>query len=257
MGFGAFTRYIDIPQVVLYLFWIFFVGLIYYLRREDKREGYPLESDRGGRVRVEGFPRVPAPKTFKLRGGGTYQAPPGNPESREIHAQAAQPWPGSPQQPSGDPMLDAVGPASYAEREDKPDLTIDGEPMIVPLRVAAGYSVAEEDPDPRGMDVVAADGVSAGTVKDVWVDRAEPQIRFLEVALAAAAGRTVLLPIGFARINGRRRRVNVVSILARQFAHVPGIANPDQVSLLEEDRIMGYYAGGHLYATPSRFGPIV
>src|ERR1700742_2768576 len=55
MGFGAFTRYIDIPQVVLYLFWIFFAGLLWYLRREDKREGYPLESDRSRSIRVEGF----------------------------------------------------------------------------------------------------------------------------------------------------------------------------------------------------------
>ena len=39
MGIGAFTRYIDVPQVILYVFWIFFAGLIYYLRREDKREG--------------------------------------------------------------------------------------------------------------------------------------------------------------------------------------------------------------------------
>ena len=42
---GAVTGYIDVAQLVLYAFWIFFVGLIFYLRREDKREGYPLESD--------------------------------------------------------------------------------------------------------------------------------------------------------------------------------------------------------------------
>jgi photosynthetic reaction center H subunit len=39
---GAITSYIDIAQVVLYLFWIFFFGLIIYLHREGKREGYPL-----------------------------------------------------------------------------------------------------------------------------------------------------------------------------------------------------------------------
>ena len=53
---GAITDYIDVAQVVLYVFWIFFAGLIVYLRREDKREGYPLESDRSGRVTVQGFP---------------------------------------------------------------------------------------------------------------------------------------------------------------------------------------------------------
>ncbi len=35
--------YLDVAQVTLYVFWIFFGCLIYYLRREDKREGYPLE----------------------------------------------------------------------------------------------------------------------------------------------------------------------------------------------------------------------
>ena len=284
MGFGAFTHYIDIPQMVLYAFWIFFAGLIYYLRREDKREGYPLEPDRGGSVRVEGFPAVPPPKTFKLPGGATYQAPPGNPEVREIRTKASLPT-GSPQQPTGDPMLDAVGPASYAEREDKPERMNSGAPLIVPLRVAVGFSVAAEDSDPRGMEVVGADGVVAGKVSEIWVDRAEPQIRYLEVSLAgsisragsagvgsavggsaaggstgsgsAGVGRTVLLPITYARISKRRRRINVVSILARHFAQVPGIASPDQVTLLEEDRITAYYAGGHLYAEPSRMGPIV
>ena len=38
---------IDLALIALYAFWIFFAGLIFYLRREDKREGYPLVSDRG------------------------------------------------------------------------------------------------------------------------------------------------------------------------------------------------------------------
>jgi photosynthetic reaction center H subunit len=52
---------IDFAQIVLYAFWIFFAGLIWYLRREDKREGYPLVSDRRN-VTVQGFPAIPAPK---------------------------------------------------------------------------------------------------------------------------------------------------------------------------------------------------
>ncbi|HET7229183.1 MAG TPA: hypothetical protein VFJ16_04240 [Longimicrobium sp.] len=54
---------IDFAQLVLYAFWIFFAGLIIYLRREDKREGYPLLSDRRN-VTVQGFPAVPAPKRY-------------------------------------------------------------------------------------------------------------------------------------------------------------------------------------------------
>ena len=34
-----------------YAFGLFFIGLIFYLRREDRREGYPLEDDVTGRAR--------------------------------------------------------------------------------------------------------------------------------------------------------------------------------------------------------------
>jgi photosynthetic reaction center H subunit len=39
---GAITGYVDVAQLALYAFWAFFFGLILYLRREDRREGYPL-----------------------------------------------------------------------------------------------------------------------------------------------------------------------------------------------------------------------
>jgi hypothetical protein len=52
------VEYIDFAQITVYLFWFFFAGLVIYLRREDKREGYPLESDRSG-VTVQGWPAVP------------------------------------------------------------------------------------------------------------------------------------------------------------------------------------------------------
>ena len=50
MSTGAITQYIDVAQLVLYAFWIFFAGLIFYLHRENKREGYPLD-ERGPRPR--------------------------------------------------------------------------------------------------------------------------------------------------------------------------------------------------------------
>ena len=45
------------------------------------------------------------------------------------------------------------------------------------------------------------------------------------------------------------------SILADQFADVPGIKSPDQITLLEEDKVCAYYGGGTLYATPGRAEP--
>jgi photosynthetic reaction center H subunit len=257
---GAITSYVDVAQIVLYVFWIFFAGLILYLRMEDKREGYPLESDRSDRakrVQVVGFPGLPAPKQFLLPHGGTVTVP-GTREEPEIAARPVGGGLGAPLEPTGNPMLDAVGPAAYANRAEEPDLTIDGAPKIVPMRVATDFSIEERDPDPRGMQVIGADKAVGGIVSDVWVDRSEPQIRYLEVEVPVAGGaRRVLLPIGFCRIDGRRRQVRVVSILANQFADVPGIANPDQVTLREEDRVCAYYAGGHLYAEPSRLGPLL
>jgi len=57
----SFTRNMDFAQVMLYAFWIFFALLVIYLRREDKREGYPLESNRGP---LKGWPSPPPPKEF-------------------------------------------------------------------------------------------------------------------------------------------------------------------------------------------------
>ncbi len=61
--FRNFTPYIDITQVLLYVFWFAFFGLVLYLRREDKREGYPLTSNEPGR-KVQGFPAYPGKKEF-------------------------------------------------------------------------------------------------------------------------------------------------------------------------------------------------
>jgi photosynthetic reaction center H subunit len=256
MKTGAFTDYIDVAQLALYAFWIFFAGLIIYLRREDKREGYPLESDRSsGRIKVQGFPAIPKPKRFILEDGSVVLAPREERDTRTILAKPIGGYLGAPLRPTGNPMLDAVGPASFAERAKHPDLTIDGLPMIVPLRVAAGFVVAAKDPDPRGMVVYGADGERGGVVRDLWVDRAEPQIRYLEVETANA--RRVMLPINFTKIDGGKRRVKVKSILGSQFATVPGLSSPDQITRREEDQIMAYYASGNLYATPARAEPFI
>ena len=74
-------------------------------------------------------------------------------------------------------------------------------------------------------------------------------IRYLEVEVAAAAGACCCRPTS-ARVDRNRGAVRVSSILADQFADVPAIKSPDQITLLEEDKICAYYGGGTLYATP-------
>ncbi len=256
MPTGALTSHLDVAQVVLYAFWIFFAGLIIYLRREDKREGYPLESDRKN-VRVVGFPSMPAPKTFLLpHGGGTRTAPHDDPFDTNIAATPAGAWPGAPMIPNGDPMLAGVGPGACAmRRPDEPDLTFEGEHKIVPMRIATEFSLADRDADPRGMQVLGADGALGGTVSDIWVDRSEPQIRYLEVAVPGGPNR--LLPINFARINSSRGLVLVDAILGSQFANVPVLSDLSRVTLREEDQVCAYYGGGKLYATPTRAEALV
>jgi photosynthetic reaction center H subunit len=249
-----FTGYIDLAQVTLYLFWFFFAGLIFWLRREDRREGYPLESDPTGKVKDRGFLLLPRPKTFLLRDGTTYSAPHSVRDTRPVAARRVGAWPGAPLTPTGDPLVDGVGPAAWAERRDVPDTTWDGKNKIVPTRVDAHYGIPATDPDPRGMQVFGADGRVAGTVIDVWVDRAEHVIRYLEVDTGPGKG-PLLVPMTLARIQGTRakgRSVKVKSITAAQFANVPRTRSADSVTFLEEDRICAYFTGGHLYATPQR-----
>jgi photosynthetic reaction center H subunit len=255
MQTGAITGYIDVAQVALYTFWIFFAGLIFYLRREDKREGYPLVTERPGHF-LEGFPKRPTPKTFLLPHGGTVTAPRVDPPQPDFDGVPVAGWPGSPLQPIGNAMLSGVGPAASALRADTPDLVNETtENRIVPLRVASDFYLDDESPDPRTMQVLGADGVVGGVVSDIWIDLAEACIRYLEVTLVA--GPSVLLPMPLVRIDAGAGVVKVRSILGSQFEDAPMLASPDQVTLREEDKIQAYYASGHLYAEPTRMEPLL
>ena len=258
MTYNGVLSHIDLAQVVLYIFWLFFSALILYLVRENKREGYPLVADVADRSYGAwiGWPDLPKPKTYILPHGGTVTVPKSTQDARTINLTPSAPFPGAPLEPTGNPLIDGVGPASYAERADVPDLTLEGDPKIVPLRVAPDFSVASRDPDPRGMAVIGTDGRIAGTVTDAWVDKSEYIFRYFEMEVGEA-GRHILLPVTFCRVDAGNRQIRVKAITAAQFADVPGLANPDQVTFLEEDKICGYYGGGYLYATPDRAEPLI
>lgn len=265
--FGTF----DITALVLTLFTLFFIALIIYLRREDRREGYPIEDEISGRAEpAQGMFFVAQPKSFRLaHGGGIVFKPDGVRDAREFPATGRSRVSGTPFQPAGDPMLAGAGPGAYAERAKTPDLTDHGDLKITPLRNAPDFTVDQRDPDPRGMTVLGADRLPAGVVSDVWVDRGEFLIRYLEVALTAPApaglsvvgageaGRRVLLPMPMAVISRGARAVKVDAILASHFAGVPALASPDIVTRDEEERIAAYYGAGYLYATPARTEPLI
>ncbi|MCF7991673.1 MAG: photosynthetic reaction center subunit H [Thiohalocapsa sp.] len=258
MPIGAITNYIDVAQLTLYVFWFFFFGLVFWIRQEDKREGYPAESQRVRGVKMmEGFPPMPKPKTFTMPHTGRKVVKPG-PEAPQykLNAEPIAPWPGAPLAPTGNPMLAAVGPGSYSARVAEPDLTHGGEPRIVPMRVAKHFSVVDKDPDPRGMPVIGCDGEQGGTIKEIWVDRAEPQIRYLELE-TAKGGKRVLVPITLSKVRGKKGVVEVESITGAQFADAPTLSNYDQITMAEEDKVVAYYGGGKLYATPERAEPFL
>jgi photosynthetic reaction center H subunit len=256
MGTGAITGYFDVAQVTLYAFWIFFFGLIYYLRTEDKREGYPMVTEDPNEF-AEGFPPVPSPKTFLLRDGTSVQAPRADrrpePDSKTTPLGI---WTGTPAEPVGNPLLSASGPASYALRADKPELVwSNDQTRLAPLRVATDHSFDKESPNPIGYEVVGFDGIVAGTVSDVWVDREEALIRYVEAKLSS--GRSVLIPMPLVRVSETNGQVLLASVTGAQVGDAPGLASPDQVTWLEEDRIQAYFASGHLFAEPSRREPLL
>jgi photosynthetic reaction center H subunit len=248
----------DVTSLIFGTFVLFFLGLIIYLRREDRREGYPLEDDVTGQLEgASGFFFTAAPKTFILgHGEATLQKPNSERDSRELQADRKIGGAGYPLTPKGDGMTAGIGPGAYAHRAKKPDMMAHGGPKMAPLRVATAFSIAKGDADPRGMSVTGADRAVAGVVSDVWVDKAEFMIRYLEVQLPGLA-QTVLLPMTMAVVDKSKGLIKVDAILASQFVGVPKLSNPDQITLDEEERIVAYYGGGYLYATPSRLEPLI
>jgi photosynthetic reaction center H subunit len=164
-------------------------------------------------------------------------------------------WPGEPLDVTGDRLTSGVGPASIAQRADRPDLDMHGAPRIVPLR-AIGHpvDVHANDVDPRGLPVYGLDGGKAGTVKELWMDKAESCLRYLEIDLAGGAG-SVLMPITMCNVT--RGGVMTDAITGAQIAGVPRTRSADQVTLLEEEKITAYYGAGYLWATPGRADPSI
>ena len=253
-----FTPGFDVAQLVLCAFVLFFLGLIFYLRREDRREGYPVEDDLTGRVVPHGTPLSEAlPKVFHLPfGRGIVYKPDFIRDPADLAARAVERFNGAPLVPTGDPMVDGIGPASWAERRREPDLDWEGRPRIVRLSGDPEVLVSVRDPSMLGWPVLGLDGQIAGTVVDLWVDRPDRLVRYLHVELPGS-GRAVLAPMPMATVDRRRRTVTIDAITAGQFAAVPAPAADDTLTAYDEERIVAYFGGGYLYATPQRAEPLL
>ena len=245
------TAGFDVALMVFYAFVLFFICLVFYLRREDRREGYPLEQTVNGRLTVAGGPlSMASSKTFKLPfDHGTVVIPRTEREPVDIAARRIDRFPGAPYAPTGNPLADGIGPAAWANRAKRPDLDMDGHPRIVPLSGATGFTIAAKDVAIMGWPVVGAGGVVAGDVDDLWIDKADRLVRYIQL------GNGVLAPMTMAKVDRRRRRIVVDALNAVQFASAPRPAAPDRITLYEEERIVGYFGGGYLYANAARQEP--
>ena len=254
MQIGAITGYLDLAQIVLYAFWLFFAGIIFYLVLEGHREGYPMESEeRPGSAAILGWP-IPSPKTFKLANGKEVTVPELHRPEPPVNTRRDGTSYGNPYIPTGDLMTSGVGAGAYAMRADVPDMDLHGQPIIRPLRVLSGFDVSKHDTDPRGLPVLGTDNVVAGKVVDMWVDTCEMMFRFIEIEISNS-GQHVLLPVPFARI--KKDSVKAHSVYAAQFANVPKTKSADEVTMLEEEKISAYYGAGTLYADPTRAEPLL
>lgn len=243
---------LDIAELVFYLFFLFFLGLVWYLNRESRREGYPLEHDISGIVGGDiGRHDFSAKKVFQLPhnlGSYTPENVPRDAMPTNVHARV---YAGTPLDVIGEPLGSGVGPGGYAQRADRPDLDMFGRPRLVPFAVAEHITVSRHDVDPRGLTVTGLDGAVAGTVRDIWVDRSEHVIRYLDVALTG--GGTATLPMPMVRVS--RRGIVTDAVTAAQFVGCPQLRTPNQITLLEEEKVSAYFGAGYLWATSDRSEP--
>ena len=254
----------DVAELAFLLFFGFFVALVFYLNRESRREGYPLEDEVTGKVENDCRLFDGDKKVFQLPNGrGTY-VPEDSPRD-DVNLPAVQAFnsPGAPWVPTGDPLVDGMGPAAWANRSKYPDLTFDGRPRIVPIGDSHEMIVSPNDPQLIGWPVMAADKQIVGKVSDIWVDQSEHIIRYLEVE--TTTGKKVLAPMFVAAVHGNsllaallpttsdeKEFVEIAAITADQFERAPMLETPGIITRYEEDRVMAYFGGGYMYATPER-----
>ncbi len=228
MNFGVITSHFDVAQLTIYMFWGFFAGLVFYLRKQDNKEGWKTND----------------PKEVPVAA---------------LKAHPADPFPDAPLVPEGNPLLAGVGAGAHPKRHHEPEVLFDDNtPRVMPMRLTEGFSVAHEDQDPRGYAVISDDGKEVGTVTELWVDRSEHAVRYFEIEVTQAPSpRRVLVPQHYADIRRSQQCLRISALQADQFADIPATESDRIVTCDEEDTIVAYFAAGVRYGTRSRAEPIL
>jgi len=249
VGVNFFGNF-DLASLSIWLFWGFFALLIYYLQTENMREGYPLETEDGAEAANQGLFPVPKPKTFDLpHGRGEVTVPSQANEDahrrKDLAMARTAVSEGFPHAPTGNPMVDGVGPASWAPRRDVPELDGHGHPKIKPMSGNDSFFVSAGR-DPRGLPVVCRDDQVVGTVTDMWIDEPEQMVRFVEFEIAPEHGSGKrLAPITMVKVTDRW--VDVTSLNSHQIDGIPTTKSGAEITLLEEEKITAWFAGGLMY----------
>ncbi|HEY8164389.1 MAG TPA: PRC-barrel domain-containing protein [Gemmatimonadaceae bacterium] len=112
------------------------------------------------------------------------------------------------------------------------DVNVTGKGMGVPYgRMAPlgdldNFEVAKDIRDPRGWDVLTADGSKIGKVHELIVDTAALRTRYIDVSLDKKALSLnkefdVLIPVGDARLDAKDEKVVIEGLSPTQLADLP------------------------------------
>ncbi|MDQ2889738.1 MAG: DUF2382 domain-containing protein [Gemmatimonadota bacterium] len=133
--------------------------------------------------------------------------------------------------------------ADAADRRGEPDEV----PRVAALGDLGDFQVAEGYPDPRGWNVMGADGMKIGKVHDLIVDTGEMRTRYLDVtlykdAIGAADDHDVLLPVGAAQLDDTNDHVMLGSLTPAQLGALPEFTH-GEITRDYEDTLLQHMPG--------------
>ncbi|HSJ23577.1 MAG TPA: DUF2382 domain-containing protein [Longimicrobiales bacterium] len=125
---------------------------------------------------------------------------------------------------------------------------------VGPLSDLDDFTVADEDPDVRGWDVISADGRRIGEVEDLIVDTGAMKVRYLDVEVdkdfRADKDHRILIPVGQAQLHEKEDHVHVNALSSTDVRSVPRYSGRWDRS--EEETVRRHYgtAAGGAAAAP-------
>ena len=96
---GTFFGNFDLASLAIWMFWAFFAVLVYYLQRENMREGYPLQNDDGSDSPTKDHFRFLNPNLYPSSWSRKVSVPDGKPEARDLALRRTSDANGYPMEP--------------------------------------------------------------------------------------------------------------------------------------------------------------